>query len=69
MSELSAFFQAYASGDGAALNKFLVRGAAVTGLVGAATFDPISALHVPPGGVSPMTWALDVWLVVRSSRF
>ena len=50
MNELPAFFRAYAGGDSAALNRFLVRGASVTGLGGAVTFDSISALHVPPGG-------------------
>ena len=52
MNELPAFFQAYASGDSAALNRFLVHGVSLTGLGGAVTFDSISALHVPPGGAS-----------------
>jgi hypothetical protein len=52
MNELPAFFQAYASGDSAAQNRFGVRGVPVTGLGGAVAFDSISALHVPPGGPS-----------------
>jgi hypothetical protein len=52
MNELPAFFQACASGDNAALNRFGVRGVPVAGLGGAVAFDSISALHVPPGGPS-----------------
>ena len=52
MNELPAFFQAYASGDSAALNRFGARGVSVTGRGGAVSFDQISALHVPPGGTT-----------------
>jgi hypothetical protein len=61
MNELPAFFQAYASGDSAALNRFLVHGASVTGLGGAVIFDQISALHVPPGGASRQITATVIW--------
>jgi Conjugative transposon protein TcpC len=61
MNELPAFFQAYASGDSAALNKFLARGASLTGLGGAVTFDSISALHVPPGGASRQITVTVIW--------
>jgi len=50
MNELPAFFQAYASGDGAALGRFLAPGTSLAGLGGGVTFDSISALHVPSGG-------------------
>jgi hypothetical protein len=63
MNELPAFFQAYASGDSGALNKFLVRGAAVTGLGGAVTFDSIGALQVPPGGASRQITVTVIWQV------
>jgi hypothetical protein len=50
MNELPAFFQAYANGDSAALNRFLVPGVRMTGLAGTVAFDSIAGLHVPPGG-------------------
>ena len=66
MNELPAFFQAYASGDSAALNRFLVHGTSVAGLGGAVTFDSISALHVPPGGASRQITVTVIWQVPRS---
>lgn len=50
MNEASAFSQASARADRTALNRPIVRGAAVSGLGGEATFDSISALHGPTGG-------------------
>src|SRR5262249_59702936 len=41
MNELPAFFQAYASDDGRALNRFLAHGASAAGLGGAVTFYSI----------------------------
>ena len=61
MNELPAFFQAYASGDSAALNRFAVHGASVAGLGGAVTFDQISALHVPPGGATRQITVTVIW--------
>ena len=61
MTELPAFFQAYASGDSAALNRFLVRGVSVAGLGGAVAFDQISALHVPPGGTARQITVTVIW--------
>ena len=61
MNELPAFFQAYASGDSAALNRFGVRGASLAGLGGAVTFDSISALRVPPGGASRQITVTVIW--------
>ena len=61
MNELPAFFQAYASGDSAALNRFLVRGVSLTGLGGAVTFDSIGALHVPPGGATRQITVTVIW--------
>ena len=63
MNELPAFFQAYASGDGRALNRFLAHGASVAGLGGAVTFDSIGALHVPPGGASRQITVTVIWQV------
>ena len=61
MNELPAFFRAYASGDSAALNGFVVRGVSVTGLDGAVAFDSISALHVPPGGATRQITVTVIW--------
>jgi hypothetical protein len=63
MNELPAFFQAYASGDGRALNRFLAHGASVAGLGGAVTFDSIGTLHVPPGGASRQITVTVIWQV------
>jgi len=61
MNELPAFFQAYANGDSATLNKFTVRGVSLTGLGGAVTFDSISALHVLPGGAARQITVSVIW--------
>jgi hypothetical protein len=63
MNELPAFFQAYASGDSAALSRFLAPGTSLTGLGGAATFDSISALHVPPGTGTRQITVTVIWQV------
>ena len=61
MNKLPAFFQAYASGDSAVLNKCLVPGSSVTGLGGAVTFDQISALHARPGGATRQVTVTVMW--------
>jgi hypothetical protein len=63
MNELPAFFQAYATSDSGALNRFLVHGTSVAGLGGAVTFDSISALRVPPGGASRQITVTVIWQV------
>jgi hypothetical protein len=60
-NELPAFFQAYANGDSAALNRFLIRGASLAGLGGGVTFDSISALHVPRGGADRQITVTVIW--------
>ena len=51
MNELPAFFQAYASGDKAALNRFRFRGVSVTGLGSAGVhFDWAARFASPPDG-------------------
>ena len=47
--QLPGFFQAYASGDQAALGRYLAPGASITGLGGAVSFGDIAALQVPQG--------------------
>jgi hypothetical protein len=51
-SQLPAFFQAYASGDQATLNRYLAPGVSLTGLGGAVTFGSIASITVPPGGAT-----------------
>jgi hypothetical protein len=61
MNELPAFFQAYASGDSAALSRFELRGVPLTGLGGTVTFDSIAALQVPPGGTTRQITVSVIW--------
>jgi Conjugative transposon protein TcpC len=63
LNELPAFFQAYASGDSAALNRFAVRGTSLTGLGGTVTFDSIVSLQVPPGGATRQITVTVIWQV------
>ena len=63
MNELPAFFQAYAGGDSAALNRFAVRGTSLTGLGGTVTFDSIASLQVPPGGATRQITVTVIWQV------
>ena len=51
-SQLPAFFQAYAGGNQATLNRFLAPGASVSGLAGAVSFGSIANITVPPGGAT-----------------
>lgn len=61
MNELPAFFQAYASGDSAALSRFEPRGVSLTGLGGAVAFDSIAGLQVPPGGATRQVTVSVIW--------
>jgi hypothetical protein len=51
-SQLPAFFQAYASGDQATLNRFLAPGVSITGLDGAVVYSSIAGIVVPAGGAT-----------------
>jgi Conjugative transposon protein TcpC len=51
-SQLPAFFQAFGSGDQAALSRYLIPGTSVSGLGGAVSFGSIAALSVPPGSAT-----------------
>jgi hypothetical protein len=63
LNELPGFFQAYAAGDAAALSRFEVRGASLTGLGGAVAFGSISGLQVPPGGSARQITVTVIWQV------
>ncbi|MGH3213286.1 MAG: conjugal transfer protein [Trebonia sp.] len=51
-SQLPFFFEAYASGDQATLNRFLAPGASVGGLGGAVSFGSIASITVPREGAT-----------------
>jgi len=61
MSELPAFFRAYAVGDGAALSRFAAPGVSLTGLDGAVAFDSIAGLAVPAGGGTRQVTVAVIW--------
>ena len=63
LNELPAFFQAYASGNSAALSQFELRGDPLTGLGGAVSFGAITSLQVPPGGSMREISATVIWQV------
>jgi len=51
-SQLPDFFQAFASGDQAALSRYLAPGASTGGLGGMVSFGAITSLRVPAGGAT-----------------
>jgi hypothetical protein len=61
MSQLPAFFQAYATGNQVTLGRFLAPGTQVTGLGGAATFGSLTGVIVPNGGTTRDVVATVVW--------
>jgi len=63
MTELPAFFQAYADGDSAALSRFAARGVSLTGLGGAVVFGSIASVQVPPGGATRHITVTVIWQV------
>jgi hypothetical protein len=63
MSELPAFFEAYAASDSTALSHFAARGVSLTGLGGAVLFNSITSLQVPPGGPTRQITVTVIWQV------
>jgi hypothetical protein len=63
MSQLPAFFQAYASGDTATLNRFLAPGVTLNGLGGAVTFGSITSIYAPQGGATRDITVTVTWQV------
>jgi hypothetical protein len=62
--QLPLFFTAYASGNGAELNRYVVTGASVPGLPGGeVTFGTIAGLYVPPGGATRDITVTVNWLL------
>jgi len=65
--QLPQFFAAYASGNGAALARYLAHGASVSGLGGEVTFGSIASLYVPAtGGTRDVTVTVN-WLLPGQS--
>jgi Conjugative transposon protein TcpC len=63
MSQLPAFFQAYASGNQDTLSRFLAPGTTVAGLGNAVTFGSLASVAVPVGGSVRTVIATVVWNV------
>jgi Conjugative transposon protein TcpC len=63
MSQLPAFFQAYAGGKQDTLDRYLYPGARVTGLGGAVTFGSLAAVKAPPGGTERDIVATVIWRI------
>jgi Conjugative transposon protein TcpC len=63
MSQLPAFFQAYASGNEVTLGRFLVPGTVMSGLDGQVSFGSLVAVNVPPGGSTRHITATVAWKV------
>ena len=61
MNELPAFFTAYGSGDGTALNRFLAPGVSLAGLDGTVAFDSIAGVDVPAGGATRQISVTVIW--------
>jgi hypothetical protein len=68
LNQLPAFFQAYAGGGGAALNRFLAPGVSLAGLGGGVAFDSITSLVVPRGGSSRDITVRVVWQVLNQGN-
>jgi hypothetical protein len=66
-SQLTGFFQAYATGDAATLARFLAPGAQITGMAGVVSFGAIDAVYAPPGG-SVRTISVTVSWLLPSER-
>ena len=62
-SQLPAFFQAYATGDQAALSRYVEPGFSVVGLVGAVSFGSIASIDVPPGGATRTITVTVNWVL------
>jgi hypothetical protein len=63
MSQLPAFFQAYASGNQVTLSRFLAPGTSVTGLGNEVTFGSLASVTVPAGGATRDVIATVIWNV------
>lgn len=63
MSQLPAFFQAYASGNAVTLGRFLAPGTRLHGLRGQLAFASLDSVTVPPGGDTRHITATVTWRV------
>ncbi len=67
-SQLPAFFQAYASGDQATLNRFLAPGVSLSGLDGAVVYSSIASIVVPHGGATREITVTVNWTLPEQVR-
>jgi hypothetical protein len=67
LSQLRAFFRAYASGDDVTLERFLAPGVSMTGLGGAVSFGSITGISVPVGGATRQIAVSVEWQTVTPS--
>jgi Conjugative transposon protein TcpC len=67
-TQLPAFFQAYASGDQATLNRYLAPGASLNGLDGAVVFNSIASIAVPRGGATRDITVTVNWMLPGQVR-
>jgi hypothetical protein len=67
-SQLPAFFQAYASGDQATLNRYLAPGTSLNGLGGAVVFSAIASITVPHGGATRDITVVVNWMLPGQVR-
>jgi Conjugative transposon protein TcpC len=68
LSQLPAFFAAYASGDQATLNRYLAPGVSLSGLGGAVRFGSIASIAVPPGGATRQITVTVNWVIPGQVR-
>jgi hypothetical protein len=61
LSQLPAFFRAYASGDEVTLDRFLAPGASITGLGNAVSLGSITGINVPAGGATRQVTVSVEW--------
>ena len=63
MAQLPAFFQAYASGDQATLNRYVAPGVSINGLGGAVSYSSIASIVAPTGGATREITVSVNWLL------
>ena len=66
--QLPAFFQAYASGDQAMLNRYLAPGVTLTGLGGVVNYNSIASITVPHGGATRDITVTVNWVLPEQVR-
>lgn len=68
MTQLPAFFGAYATGDQTTLNRYLAPGVSISGLNGTVHFGSIASIVVPQGGATRDITVTVNWLLSGQAR-